>query len=123
LPVRLQGRVAAILVFLSRAGAWCTPADVPVARRIAEHVGLALSHHGLAEQARQNEELRARTATLELLDELLAGRRFSRPAGSDRVSASAQGAATRWSSLSFCGPPPCKGLCKHRHGAKRFPRC
>ncbi len=71
LPVRLQGRVAAILVFLSRARACYTPADVPVARRIAEHVALALSHHGLAEQARQNEELRARTATLELLDELL----------------------------------------------------
>jgi uncharacterized protein YigA (DUF484 family) len=42
-----------------------------VARRVAEHVALALSHHGLVEQARQNEELRARTATLELLDELL----------------------------------------------------
>ena len=64
LPVRLQGRVAAILVFLSRARACYTPADVPVARRVAEHVALALSHHGLAEQARQNEESRARTATL-----------------------------------------------------------
>ena len=42
------------------------------ARRIADHVALALSHQRLAEQARRNEELRARTANLELLDELLA---------------------------------------------------
>jgi hypothetical protein len=45
---------------------------VLVARRITDHVALALSHRRLAEQARHNEELRARTEKTELLDELLA---------------------------------------------------
>ena len=91
-PVRLQDRLAAILVFLSRARARYTPADVPVARRVAEHVALALSHHRLAEEARQNEEARARTATLELLDELLGGLVDSAelPEVFDRVSAIAR---------------------------------
>lgn len=43
-----------------------------VARRIADYVALALSFQRLAEQARQAEVLRASTATLELLDSLLA---------------------------------------------------
>ena len=42
-----------------------------VAKRITDHVALALSHRRLAEQARLSEELRARTTNLELLDELL----------------------------------------------------
>jgi two-component system response regulator AtoC len=71
-PVHLEGQVAAVLVFLSRRPALYGRPDALVARRIADHVALALSHQRLAAQARQTEELRARTATLELLDELLA---------------------------------------------------
>jgi transcriptional regulator with GAF, ATPase, and Fis domain len=70
-PVRLQGKVDAILAILSRAPAQYGLADVAVARRFADHVALAISHQRLADQARQTEELRARTATLELLDEML----------------------------------------------------
>ena len=71
-PVRLQGEVIALLVVLSRAPAAYQPADAAVARRIADYVALALSHQRLAEQARSADDLRARTATLELLDDLLA---------------------------------------------------
>jgi transcriptional regulator with GAF, ATPase, and Fis domain len=47
-------------------------ADLAVCRRIADYVAIALWHQRLAEEARLNEELRARAANLELLDELLA---------------------------------------------------
>ncbi|MQA30748.1 MAG: GAF domain-containing protein [Luteitalea sp.] len=46
--------------------------DVAIAARVAMHVGLALSHHQLAQDARHAAELHARTASLELLDALLA---------------------------------------------------
>jgi transcriptional regulator with GAF, ATPase, and Fis domain len=72
LPVRLEGRLNAFLSFLSRAPLRFTRDDVPIGRRIAGHIGLALSHHRLAEQARRTEELRARAAKSDLLDELLA---------------------------------------------------
>ncbi len=70
-PVCLQGQLAAILAILSKTPAQYGLADVAVARRFADHVALALSHQRLADRARQTEELRARTATLELVDELL----------------------------------------------------
>ncbi len=70
-PVRLQGEVIAILVVLSRTPGTYRSADAAVARRIADYVALALSHQRLADQARSAEELRARTASLELLDDLL----------------------------------------------------
>ncbi|MBI3402273.1 MAG: sigma 54-interacting transcriptional regulator [Acidobacteria bacterium] len=72
-PIHLNGEVVALLVVVLRTPAGYGQPDVPIARRIAEHVALALSHQRLAERARHAEELRARTATLELLDELLAG--------------------------------------------------
>ncbi len=71
-PVRLENDVVALLVIQSRAPAAYRPADALVARRIADYIALALSHERLAEQARQAEVLRARTATLELLDSMLA---------------------------------------------------
>jgi transcriptional regulator with GAF, ATPase, and Fis domain len=71
-PVRLKDEVVALLAIQSRTPAAYGPADAVVARRIADYVALALSHQRLAEQARQAEVLRARTATLELLDSLLA---------------------------------------------------
>ena len=70
-PVRLNGRVAAILTVVSKAPYRYSQADAMVAQRIADHIALALSHQRFAEQARAGEALRARTATLELLDELL----------------------------------------------------
>jgi transcriptional regulator with GAF, ATPase, and Fis domain len=58
----------------SRTHAFST-ADVAVGRRLADCVAVALSHHRLAEQlaeqARQNELLRARAAQADLLDDVL----------------------------------------------------
>ena len=70
-PIRLEGRIVAALVVLSRMPELYRRSDVVVARRIADHVALALSHQRLADQARHAQELRARTTTLELLDEML----------------------------------------------------
>jgi transcriptional regulator with GAF, ATPase, and Fis domain len=72
IPVRLEEQLRAWVNFWSATPRRFTTADVPVARRIAAHVTLTLSHQRLAEQARLNEELRARTTNLELLDHLLA---------------------------------------------------
>lgn len=71
-PIRLEGRLIAVLVIVSNTPALYRPADVVVARRVADYVALALSHQRLAERARSVDELRARTATLEVLDDLLA---------------------------------------------------
>jgi transcriptional regulator with GAF, ATPase, and Fis domain len=71
IPVRLENQVRGWVNFFSREPYRFTPDDVAVARRIAAHIVLALSHQRLAEQARQNEELRAKATSLELLDELL----------------------------------------------------
>ncbi|HSL22655.1 MAG TPA: sigma 54-interacting transcriptional regulator [Vicinamibacterales bacterium] len=76
LPIRFDDRVIAGIGFNSLQPATFTSLDVAVARRLADHVAVALSHHALAEQlaeeARRGEELRTRTTKLELLDELLA---------------------------------------------------
>jgi transcriptional regulator with GAF, ATPase, and Fis domain len=70
-PIRFEREVIALLVVQSRAAAVYRPADAAVARRIADYVALALSYQRLADRTRSIEELRARTATLELLDDLL----------------------------------------------------
>ena len=71
-PVRIQGETLGALDFLSLQRGIYTAGDALVGRRIADHVALALSHQRLAEQASRNEQLRAREARLEILDELLA---------------------------------------------------
>jgi transcriptional regulator with GAF, ATPase, and Fis domain len=71
LPIRLRGTLVGSLDFVSKTPAAYRPADVVVARRIADQVALALSHHRLAEESRRAELLRARESTLILLDELL----------------------------------------------------
>jgi two-component system response regulator FlrC len=71
-PVRLEGQVAGFLVFLSRAPGTYSQDDVLVARRIADHVSLAMSNQRLADEARRNEALRARAEKSDLLDEVLA---------------------------------------------------
>ena len=49
-----------------------TKDDVLLARRITDHVALALSHKELADEARRSEALRARAEKAELLDAVLA---------------------------------------------------
>jgi transcriptional regulator with GAF, ATPase, and Fis domain len=75
-PLRFDERLIGGLGFLSYEPARFQSEDVEVARRLADHVAVALSHHQLAnrlaEEARTAESLRARTMNLELLDELLA---------------------------------------------------
>src|SRR5262245_57659573 len=70
-PRRIDGEILGALDFLSLQTGIYTSGDAMVARRIADHVAMALSHQRLAEEARRNEELRARESRLELLDELL----------------------------------------------------
>jgi hypothetical protein len=74
-PIRFDDRLIGGLGFLSFTPARFTSEDVEVARRLADHVAVALSHYELAkrlaEEARRTESLRVRTANLELLDELL----------------------------------------------------
>ncbi|HUQ89140.1 MAG TPA: sigma 54-interacting transcriptional regulator [Vicinamibacterales bacterium] len=72
LPIRIDGRLDSIVTFQSKAPAAFTKDDVLIARRIAAYMALTLSHERLAEEQRRNEELRAKSATLELLDDVLA---------------------------------------------------
>jgi transcriptional regulator with GAF, ATPase, and Fis domain len=72
IPIRFGDRLIGGLNFMTFESGKYTPLDVTVARRIAEYVSLALSHHRMAEEVRLAEELRARTANVELLDTLLA---------------------------------------------------
>src|SRR5262249_58460412 len=67
-----EGELRGAANFLSREPYRFTSADLPMARRIADYVALALSHQRLAQQIRSTEELRTRTTNIELLDELLA---------------------------------------------------
>jgi transcriptional regulator with GAF, ATPase, and Fis domain len=69
--IHLDGRTFGGVNFYSRTPRRFTKDDLLVARRVTDHVALALSHSRLAEQARISDELRARTTSLELLDELL----------------------------------------------------
>ena len=70
--IRFEGKLFGGLNFYSQTPGRYTKDDVLIARRITDHVALALSHRRLADEARQIEELRARTTSIELLDELLA---------------------------------------------------
>ena len=71
LAIRFEGRLFGGLNFYSKTPGHYLQEDTLVARRITDHVALALSHARLAEQLRRNEALRARTTNIELLDELL----------------------------------------------------
>ena len=92
IPIRLEGRVHAIVSFQSLTPARFTKDDVLIARRIADHMALALSHEKLADEQRRNEELRARDASLELLEEVVAAVAESGqlPEVWDRISGAAQ---------------------------------
>jgi len=64
-PVRRWGEVRGSLVFLDREPAQFAEEDVEVARRIADRIALALSHHRLAEEARIAAEACERARALE----------------------------------------------------------
>jgi transcriptional regulator with GAF, ATPase, and Fis domain len=72
LPIWIGGEMKAGVNFFSWIPRRFKRDDAPIARRIADHIGLALSHNRLAEEARLNQVLSARAASLDLLDELLA---------------------------------------------------
>ena len=69
--IRMGDHVIGAMNVTSRDPAPYTVTDLAVFRRIADYVAIALSHQRLAEEARLGEQLRARAANLELLDELL----------------------------------------------------
>jgi transcriptional regulator with GAF, ATPase, and Fis domain len=70
-PVRIDGKMFGGVAFYSRQRARFTADDVLPAKRIADHVALALSHKRLADEKRSHDLLRARSAKSDLLDELL----------------------------------------------------
>jgi len=88
IPLRLDGGLGA-LIFASRTPRQYSEEDVPVARRVADHVSLALSHQRLAEEERKAAEARDRAARLEqrveaLRDELETSRGYRRVVGDSR---------------------------------------
>ena len=89
MPFRLDGGGLGSLIFASRAARQYSEEDVPVARRVADHVSLALSHQRLAEEERKATEARERAAHLEervraLRDELETSRGYGRVIGESR---------------------------------------
>jgi transcriptional regulator with GAF, ATPase, and Fis domain len=88
IPLRLDGGLGA-LVFLSRIPRQYADEDVVVARRVADHVSLALSHQRLAEEERRTAAARERAARLEarvqaLTDELETTRGYHRAIGESK---------------------------------------
>jgi two-component system response regulator AtoC len=71
-PIRVDGRLRVSLNFYAKDVGRFVREDVLVAQRIADHVALAMSHQRLLEEARLADELRLRTANVEMLDSLLA---------------------------------------------------
>jgi len=74
-PIRFGGRLQAAVNFFSRQPGWFRREDLPIAERVAGYIGLLMSHHRLAEQARSAAEANARAERLEsrvrqLTDEL-----------------------------------------------------
>ena len=70
-PIRIGGQMAAMLSFFSRTPAFYKPADAVIARRIASHAALLMSHQQLADESRRAAALTERAANLEMLDGLL----------------------------------------------------
>jgi two-component system NtrC family response regulator len=89
IPLRLEGGVVGGLAFLSKTPGQYTEDDVVVARRVADHVSLALSHQRLAEEERRGAEERERAAQLEqrveaLKQELATTRGYGRVVGESK---------------------------------------
>jgi GAF domain-containing protein len=71
-PISFGGRLRAAVSFFSRETTHFSEADFPIAQRIASYLTFAMSHHRLAEEARQRQALEAHASKLDLLDQLLA---------------------------------------------------
>jgi transcriptional regulator with GAF, ATPase, and Fis domain len=71
-PIRIDDQLVGLLGFFSRSAGAFDATDALVARRIAAHVALAISHQRLAEERARAEALRERTTHLAALDGLLA---------------------------------------------------
>ena len=72
LPIRLDGRTRGVLDFSAFEPRRYSAADVPIARRVADYIMVALSHQQLADEARRAAAIRERAANREMLEELLA---------------------------------------------------
>jgi len=89
IPLYLEGGVVGALAFLSKTPRQYSEEDVVVARRVADHVSLALSHQRLAEEERRAAEERERAAQLEqrveaLKQELATTRGYGRVVGESK---------------------------------------
>jgi len=65
IPLRFDGGLIGALSFISSTPGKYSPEDLVVARRVADHVSLTLSHQRLAEEQRRAAEARERAAQLE----------------------------------------------------------
>ena len=89
IPLRLDGGYIGSLIFLSKTPGQYSEEDVGLARWVADHVSLALSHQRLAEEERRAAEARERATLLEervqaLRDELAATRGYHRVLGESK---------------------------------------
>jgi transcriptional regulator with GAF, ATPase, and Fis domain len=65
-PIRAQGgEIAGVMMFGSRRPYAYDPSDADLARRVADHVALALAYQRMAEESRRATEAREHAATLE----------------------------------------------------------
>src|SRR5258706_1835694 len=89
IPMRLDGGGLGSLIFGTGTPHQYSEEDLPVARRAADHISVALSHQRLAEEERKATEARERAAHLEervqaLRDELETTRGYHRVVGESR---------------------------------------
>ena len=89
IPLRLDGGYIGSLVFFSKTPGQYSEEDVALARWVADHVSLAISHQRLAEEERKAAEARERATLLEervqaLRDELAASRGYHRVLGESK---------------------------------------
>ncbi len=90
ISLRLEGGLVGELAFISQTPGRYSQEDIVVARRVADHVSLALSHQRLAEEQRQAAEARERAAQLEerveaLKEELETSRGYRRVLGDSKL--------------------------------------
>ena len=103
-PICFGGRLQAAVNFFSRELGRFSREDVPIARRIASHIALAMSHQRLSEEVRLAAEANARASRLEsrvrqLTDELDARAGYRRVIGESPQWREVLKQATRVSSL------------------------
>jgi transcriptional regulator with GAF, ATPase, and Fis domain len=89
IPLRLDGGYIGSLIFFSKTPGQYSEEDVGLARWVADHVSLAISHQRLAEEERRAAEARERASLLEervqaLRDELAATRGYHRVLGESK---------------------------------------